>query len=469
MPDRRRYQHRANCSKWATARRRCRLEFLERRDLLSGQTPLITDATPYSAAFAEAVFRDALGRTADASGLAWFVQQLDSGLYPQQLAMAAVHSDEYMADTVQSAYQQSLERAAEPGAINYWSNTLNGGLREEQLQAALVASDEFYARAGGNDTAWVSAAYQTLLGRAPEASAVDWATRQLALGASRGNLALTLAFSSEAERRFADGAYARYFHVSPNSSALDLWTAQLIDGQVTRQLFAGELMSTEAYYEEQTGVPQSVVPVPVPVGFWASRDREIEAAAARGTAQVAFFGDSLTEHWQDVGQAVWNESYAGLNALNAGIAADKTQNVLYRIENGDLNGLNPKVVVVMAGVNNLIFGDTPQEAADGVSAVVEALRQRLPDAKILVLGILPAAMEGAEDNLMATISATNQMIAGLADEEHVFFLNMWSAFTYADGGFDPTLPTSDGLHLNQQGYVVWRQTMAPELDYLLAS
>jgi lysophospholipase L1-like esterase len=444
-----------------------RFEQLESRELLSGQTPLITDASPYSAAYVNGVYRDVLGRPADPAALNWFAELVDQGQSTEIVPTALVSSDEYAGNLVQSAYQQYLGRAADPGALNYWIHALQAGIRDEQMAAALVASDEFYANAGGTDADWIAAAYHAVLGRAPDAAGFAWASGQLAADVSREALANALTGGIEHEQQVVRAEFSHYLHITLDAASANSWATQLAEDTTTDETIIVGMLGTNSYYEAQTGVPPSIVPVPTTNPATIARNQQLVASAAHSNAPVVFLGDSVTEMWETNGQAVWAQNYAPLNALNEGIGGDATQNILWRIENGDLNGLNPKVVVLMAGINDFPGGDTPQEVADGVTAIVEELRQRLPDTKVLVLGMLPAVIAGADGNFMPVISATNQLLAGLADSQHVFFLNMWPAFTYADGSFNPTLHISDGLHLNQQGYAVWAQTMAPELDYLL--
>lgn len=449
------------------AKPRLCLEGLESRELLSGQTPLITDATPYSAAFVNGLYRDALGRSADSGALDWFVALLNQGRSSQTVATAVVDSDEYAANVVQTAYRQYLGRNADSAAVSTWVNGLHAGGRDEQLIAALVASDEFYIRAGNNDAAWVAAAYQAVLGRAAATDDIAWATNQLALGRSRFMVAYDLASSVEHEWRVAQGNFTHYLHTQFDAQTVNDWAASLATGQKTDETMIAEILGTNAYYEVQTGVPPTVVPVPGMIPGWATRNAQIEASAAQGGTALVFLGDSITQAWQLDGAKVWAQYYAPFNALNEGIAADQTQNVLWRIENGDLNGLAPKVIVLMVGVNNFASDDSPQEVADGVAADVAAIRQRLPETKILLLSILPAVLTNPPLNLMGPIAATNQLLATLADGRNVFYLDLWPAFTNPDGTNKSELHVSDGLHLNAQGYAVLAQSIAPDLSYLL--
>lgn len=436
--------------------------------MFAGQPPVITDAAPYNAAFADGVFRDVLGRTADAGAKAWFTQQLDAGVSSATVAPALMDSNEYAVHLVQSAYQQYLGRDPEPAALAFWVNAVRTHVRDEQLAAALVASDEFYAHAGGTNTAWTTAAYQAVLGRAPSASDIQWATGLLAFGVSRATLAGDLAYSAEHERQTVISEYTHYLRAAPDDTDLNYWATQLTTGQQTAESLSTELTGTNAYYQLQTGVPQSVVPVPFESPAWAALNAQIENNAAHSNPGVVFLGDSITQLWDLEGATVWQQNYAGLDALNAGVSGDRTQNLLWRIENGDLNGISPQVAVVMIGINNIMLGDDAQSVAEGITAVVDELHTRLPNTSILLLGILPAQPPVAI-NVMPIIKDINQTISTLANGQSIFYLDMGPSFTNSDGSIDSALYQPMLLHLNAAGYEVWAEAMAFELSVVMAS
>ena len=113
---------------------------------------------------------------------------------------------------------------------------------------------------------------------------------------------------------------------------------------------------------------------------WVDRYNELcRRAENASTAEVAFFGDSITEFWENIGLETWNEQYAPLNACNLGISGDRTEHVLWRLNNGHIGKLAPKVAVLMIGTNNLNEPPVPaNEIADGIVAVVQTLREKLP-------------------------------------------------------------------------------------------
>jgi lysophospholipase L1-like esterase len=180
-------------------------------------------------------------------------------------------------------------------------------------------------------------------------------------------------------------------------------------------------------------------------------------------------GDSITDFWRNRGGNVWNQIYAPRHAANFGISGDRTQHVLWRIDHGELDGVHPKVVVLMIGTNNTgsdrsTRRNTVPEVAEGVRAVVNEVRTRLPDSKILLLGIFPRAT--LNNPLRAQVALINTLMAQLDDGKMVRYLDIGPKFLEFDG----TLPRSimpDGLHPNAKGYQIWADAMEPTLDEML--
>ena len=163
--------------------------------------------------------------------------------------------------------------------------------------------------------------------------------------------------------------------------------------------------------------------------------------------------------------------YAPRHAANFGIGGDRTQHVLWRMDHGELDGIKPKVVVLMIGTNNTgketdhkTPRNTVPEVAEGVQAVVNDIRARLPDSKILLLAIFPRGT--LDDPQRAQVALINTLIAKLDDGKMVKFLDIGPKFLEFDG----TLPKSimpDLLHPNAQGYQIWADAMEPTLDEML--
>src|SRR6185295_6725974 len=151
---------------------------------------------------------------------------------------------------------------------------------------------------------------------------------------------------------------------------------------------------------------------------------------------------------------------APLNAANFGIGGDTTENVLWRILNGEIEGLSPKVVVLMIGTNNFgLEGHQPDAVAKGVATIVQALRKKLPASKILLLGIFPRD-EKPETDARKKIKKVNETIAGLEDKKNVRFLDIGAKLSNPDGSLDKAV-MPDFLHLSEKGYQIWADAMDP--------
>lgn len=218
-------------------------------------------------------------------------------------------------------------------------------------------------------------------------------------------------------------------------------------------------------------------------GLWTPRPRQdpkaqalharyLEQAAHGADARLVFLGDSITEGWRRA-PASWAEHYAPLHALDLGISGDHVQNVAWRVEDGAMKGLSPRVLVLMIGTNNLPVSD-PAQLAGAIRSLLDLLRCEQPQAKILLLGILPRG-GGTDDpkearndaRKQSDLRAVNEQLAKLADGERIAFLDMGPQFATPDGGLRPELALPDRLHLNVEGYRTWARTMQPALDALL--
>jgi lysophospholipase L1-like esterase len=183
----------------------------------------------------------------------------------------------------------------------------------------------------------------------------------------------------------------------------------------------------------------------------------------QGPIGVLFLGDSITEGWSGRGRRVWDQYYANLDAANFGISGDRTQHVLWRIENGELDGISPKVVVLMIGTNNI--GYPAEDILKADELIVHRIHEKLPDAKVLVLGIFPRGAS-ADDPRRAKIKTVNAGLATLDDGNKTRFLDIGSKFLNDDGSLPrPIMP--DFLHPSAAGYQIWADAMASLLDEML--
>lgn len=198
--------------------------------------------------------------------------------------------------------------------------------------------------------------------------------------------------------------------------------------------------------------------------------KDKEAALKNGPIQLVFIGDSITDAWRGGEQnKIYKERWGKYNPLNLGISGDKTEHVLWRLENGELDGLagGTKLVVMMIGTNNL--GNqpraTPEDTAKGIECLVQTIRQKLPDAKLLLLGVFPRGRE-ASNPFRAQIKTINDTIARLADDKQVRYVDLGPRFLDESG----TLPADvmpDQLHPNAKGYQIWADAMDPLIQEMI--
>jgi lysophospholipase L1-like esterase len=203
---------------------------------------------------------------------------------------------------------------------------------------------------------------------------------------------------------------------------------------------------------------------------WLARHEGFLAEAKQGKCDLVFIGDSITDGWRNRGREVWNKFYVPRHALNLGIGGDRTQHVLWRIEHGELDGLKPKAVVLMIGTNNTgrekdgSPRNATAEVIEGVTAVVKAIRAKLPQSKLLLLAIFPRGAADAPER--AQIKEINAAIAKLDDGKMIKFLNIGKVFLAEDGSIPRTI-MPDRLHPNEQGYQVWADAIEPTLAAML--
>lgn len=207
----------------------------------------------------------------------------------------------------------------------------------------------------------------------------------------------------------------------------------------------------------------AVVPVPRD-GNWMKRHESFNERVKKGNVDLLLIGDSITHGWESSGKPVWEKYYTPRNAVNLGIGGDRTQHVLWRLDNGNVEGISPKAAVLMIGTNNS-GTNTPAQIAEGVEAVVKKLRTKLPKTKILVLAIFPRGADANDAKRKVNIEA-NRSIAKLADGEMVHFLDISDKFLNEDGTLSKEV-MPDLLHLNEKSYTTWAQATEPKLKELM--
>jgi lysophospholipase L1-like esterase len=195
---------------------------------------------------------------------------------------------------------------------------------------------------------------------------------------------------------------------------------------------------------------------------WRARHERQLRSTKRASAKVVFLGDSIVEGWGSAPS--YREQFAKYTPVNLGIAGDYTQNVLWRIEHGALDGMQPAALVLLVGVNNLAGGFTPEQTAAGVSAVVASVQARLPSVPIVLLSILPAR-RGPSDPLRTKIVEVNRLLAKLSGPQ-VTVLDLGSSLLEPDGTISQ-LTSPDALHPSAAGYERLTAALSPVVEKLV--
>jgi lysophospholipase L1-like esterase len=204
--------------------------------------------------------------------------------------------------------------------------------------------------------------------------------------------------------------------------------------------------------------------------------RQLLAKAGKGRIDVYFEGDSITRRWgaTDYPQLLenWTSNFFGWNAADFGWGADRVENILWRLENGELDGVNPKVIVLLAGTNNVGnrpppegIGAAAENVAQGIAAVLRVMQSKAPGAVILLMAIFPR-----NDNMDVAvgIDRINALLAEMADGRKVRYLNINGRLADRDGRlFDGMMNAQDKLHPTARGYQVWADALKPVLAELL--
>lgn len=212
-------------------------------------------------------------------------------------------------------------------------------------------------------------------------------------------------------------------------------------------------------------IPSACRPAPVQDPTWIKRfGREQHQLESR--IDVCFVGDSLTQFWETEGRPILDLEFRGLYYTNLGIAADRTENILYRIQNLNFDKARPRVFVLLAGTNNLAKSppDSPEDTAKGIQAILDSLKEKSPDSKVILISILPNGNEPSSD-LRSRIRETNQLIGKFADSR-VRFLDVYSEFLKDDKTWKSNL-TVDNTHLSLHGYDVLGIKLRKEIDEIL--
>jgi lysophospholipase L1-like esterase len=231
-------------------------------------------------------------------------------------------------------------------------------------------------------------------------------------------------------------------------------------------LAASLLAAGAARADEKKADNPAVKPVPRNnLPNWVKRHESFVERAKKGDVDVLFLGDSITQGWEGAGKEAWAKEFEPMKAANFGIGGDQTQHVLWRITEGkELEGIKPKAVVIMIGTNNT-GGNSAEEIADGITAIVQEIRKQLPETKILLLGVFPRSSK-ATDPVRDKIKDVNKRISKLDDGKNVRYLDIGDKFLEKDGELTKEI-MPDYLHLSPRGYEIWAEAIKGPLEEMV--
>ncbi len=199
--------------------------------------------------------------------------------------------------------------------------------------------------------------------------------------------------------------------------------------------------------------------------WWRDRNKAKLDQAKQGDIDLAFIGDSITQGWERKGKDIWADKYADRKAINLGFGGDRTEHVIFRLQNGSLANIKPKVAVLMIGTNNTGHQmQEPAEVAEGVEKILGVLESKSPETKVLLLGVFPRGKQALDAKRLNNV-AINQRIRRLHDGERVHYLDIGQVFLEEDGRLSPEI-MHDALHLTPEGYRRWAEAIEPTLQEL---
>ena len=239
------------------------------------------------------------------------------------------------------------------------------------------------------------------------------------------------------------------------------WAIAASAGDATRAASLGE--KTNATTAPGGKVNTAIVPVPGGGDTWKARHLAINARAKAGHVDLIYIGDSIVRSWMWDGTPVWDYYYAKRNGMIAGMTGDRTEQVLWRLQNGNIDGISPKLAIVMIGQNNGPF-NTGEEIGAGVAAIVQTLRKKLPETKLLVLAIFPRGEKPTAER--AVLAKANEIASKLADGNYVFYMDVNYLLLRPDGSIPASL-MPDFEHPNEEGHRVWAAAIEPKVAELM--
>lgn len=203
-----------------------------------------------------------------------------------------------------------------------------------------------------------------------------------------------------------------------------------------------------------------------PEVWWEPRHQQKIQQAKQTEIDLLMLGDSITHGWENQGQAVWQQFYQDRNAFNLGFNGDRTEHVLWRLKHGAVDNMAPRLIVLMIGTNNTGHRMDPAlHTANGISAIVSELRDKLPQSTILLLGIFPRNASPYNE-MRKRNDEINQLVSKLEDKNFVHYLNINPVFLDDNQMLHENV-MPDLLHPNALGYQRWAEAMEPMIQQLM--
>ncbi len=211
---------------------------------------------------------------------------------------------------------------------------------------------------------------------------------------------------------------------------------------------------------------------------WLKRHETFVKIAKRGGVDVLFLGDSITDAWGGEGHGggagarLFAERFVPLKAANFGIGGDRTEHVLWRLQNGELDGIKPKVLMLMIGTNNM-GSNSAEEIAEGVIAIVQEIHKRSPETKVLLLAVFPrnsnppgTTVGKPDEAIRDKIKKCNSIFAKLDNGDTIKFMDIGEKFLEKDGTLTKEI-MPDLLHLSERGYTIWADAVEGPIKGML--
>ena len=227
-------------------------------------------------------------------------------------------------------------------------------------------------------------------------------------------------------------------------------------------------------------IPSTCIPVAKienDIYDWEERHATILTQVKKNKYDIVFIGDSITHFWEgasgaDYGSAVWKKYYGNRRVLNLGYGYDRTQNVLWRFESGELSGQAPKIIITNIGTNQFSKTekhplDTPEDAAAGIIAVAGKLREMFPETCLVFMSVFPRGAESTSP-FRELISSTNAIVRKhLEGKENTEVIDLTRAFLLPDGTLRRECFQPDMTHLAVPGYEIWAAAVEPLIRRVL--